>query len=66
MLVERTHQRQNDASDAEANFVRMQRAHGIGDIHWSRLDASIPAASLLSSATDRVRERLHDLPERRG
>jgi uncharacterized protein len=60
MLIDRTSQRRNDASDADASVVRMQRVQDIGDIRWSRLDASVPVASLLSSATDRVRERLHD------
>ena len=60
LLIDRTAQRRNDASDADANVVRMQRAQDIGDIRWCRLDASVPAASVLSSATDRVRERLHD------
>ena len=53
VLIDRTAQRRNDASDADANVVRMQRAQDIGDIRWSRLDASVSAASMLSSATDR-------------
>ena len=61
LLIERTAGRRNDASDADANVVRMQRAQDIGDIRWSRLDASGPAAAVLSAATDRVRERLHDV-----
>src|SRR5688572_23765898 len=61
LLIDRTAHRRNDASDADANVVRMQRAQDIGDIRWSRLDASVPSASVLSSATDRVRERLHDV-----
>jgi predicted kinase len=61
LLIDRTAQRRNDASDADANVVRMQRAQDIGDIRWTRLDASVPSASVLSSATDRVRERLHDV-----
>ncbi len=60
LLIDRTTRRRNDASDADANVVRMQRAQDIGDIRWCRLDASVPAASVLSSATDLVRERLHD------
>ena len=56
LLIDRTARRRNDASDADANVVRMQRAQDIGDIRWSRLDASGPAASVLSAATDRVRE----------
>jgi predicted kinase len=57
MLIDRTAQRRNDASDADATVVRMQRAEDTGEIHWYRLDASVPAVSVLSSATDRVRER---------
>ena len=60
MLIDRTAQRRNDASDADANVVRMQRAQDTGDIRWCRLDASVPAASVLSSAMNRFRERLHD------
>ena len=30
----------------------------MGDIGWCRLDASLPAASALAAATDRVREQL--------
>ena len=60
LLIERTAQRRNDASDADADVVRMQRAQDTGNISWSRLDASTPSASVLSSALDRVRERLGD------
>jgi aminoglycoside phosphotransferase family enzyme/predicted kinase len=60
LLIDRTAQRHNDASDADANVVRMQRGQDTGDVRWSRLDASVPAAPVLSSATDLVRERLHD------
>jgi predicted kinase len=58
-LIARTEQRRDDASDADATVVRMQRARGTGEIGWYRLDASRPTASVLSSASDRVRERLH-------
>jgi aminoglycoside phosphotransferase family enzyme/predicted kinase len=60
LLIDRTAQRCNDASDADANVVRMQRAQDIGHNPWSRLDASVPAAAVLVSATDQLRERLHD------
>ena len=40
LLIDRTALRRNDASDADASVVRMQRAQDIGDIRWSRLDAS--------------------------
>ena len=61
LLIDRTAGRRNDASDADANVVRMQRAQDPGDIRWCRLDASVPVASVVSSATDRVLERQHDL-----
>jgi uncharacterized protein len=60
LLIDRTAQRRNDPSDADTRVVRMQRAQDTGDVRWCRLDASVPAASVLSSALDRVRERLHD------
>ena len=37
----------------------MQRARGTGDIGWCRHDASVAPASVLSAATDCVRDRLH-------
>jgi predicted kinase len=58
LLVDRTTQRRNDASDADASVIRLQRTQDIGDIRWCRLDASVSEASVLSSATDRVRQRL--------
>jgi aminoglycoside phosphotransferase family enzyme/predicted kinase len=59
LLIDRTARRRNDPSDADADVVRMQRAQDTGEIHWSRLDASGPAAHVLSTAIDRVREQLH-------
>ena len=61
LLVDRTARRRNDPSDGDANVVRMQRAQDIGDNRWSRLDASVPAASVLATATDQVRGRLRPL-----
>jgi predicted kinase len=60
LLIDRTTRRRDDASDADASVVRMQRDQDTGDIRWSRLDASGPAASVVSSAADCVRERRHD------
>ena len=60
LLIDRTARRRNDASDADADVVRMQRAQDTGNISWYRLDASTPSASVLSSALDRLRERLSD------
>jgi aminoglycoside phosphotransferase family enzyme/predicted kinase len=59
VLIARTEQRCNDPSDADANVIRMQRAQGAGEIGWSRIDASLSAPSVLSRATERVREQLH-------
>jgi predicted kinase len=59
VLVARTERRRNDPSDADADVIRMQGAQHTGHIGWYRLDASMPAASVLSGATDRVREQLH-------
>ena len=60
VLIKRTAQRRNDASDADAEVVRMQRAQDTGSISWYRLDASTAPASVLSSALACVRERLGD------
>jgi predicted kinase len=60
-LIDRTAHRRNDASDADASVVRMQIAQQTSDMNWCRLDASMPAASVLSSAAARMRERRHDL-----
>jgi aminoglycoside phosphotransferase family enzyme/predicted kinase len=61
LLVDRTARRRSDASDADANVVRMQRAQDVGDIGWTGLDAAVPTASVLSAATDHLRERLPDV-----
>jgi predicted kinase len=60
LLIDRTARRRNDASDADATIVRMQAARDAGDIRWCRLDASVPTASVLAAAIDRVREEAHD------
>ncbi|AMY10749.1 polynucleotide kinase [Luteitalea pratensis] len=60
MLMHRTAQRHGDASDADGSVVRTQRAHDTGDLRWCRIDASVPAASVLSVVMNRVRERRHD------
>jgi hypothetical protein len=59
VLIARTEQRRNEPSDADANVIRTQRAQDAGEIGY-RIDASLPAASVLSRATDRVRDRLHE------
>ena len=61
LLIARTEQRKNDASDADALVVRMQGGQKKGVIRWCQLDASGPATSVLASATNSIRNRL---PER--
>jgi predicted kinase len=61
VLIGRTVQRQNDASDADAAVVRMQRARDTGDIGWTRLDASGAPSSVLSFALRDIRERRPDV-----
>jgi aminoglycoside phosphotransferase family enzyme/predicted kinase len=61
VLSSRTAQRHSDPSDADANVIRMQRAQDTGRIGWYQIDASLPAASVLSCATDRVGEDVHDV-----
>lgn len=60
VLIDRAAHRHNDASDADAAVVRMQRAQDTGDIGWSRLDATMPTTSLASQATRVVRTRFPD------
>jgi predicted kinase len=60
VLIDRTVQRRNDASDANAAVIRMQHAHGTGEVAWNLVDASAPASALLASATASVGERLPD------
>jgi predicted kinase len=61
VLISRTEQRRNDASDADAQVVRRQHAQDTGVIEWSSLDASSSPASVLSNATDRVRSQLRQV-----
>ena len=61
VLIARTEQRRNDASDADANVVRMQRARDTGQIAWLRVDASRSAPSVLSSVLDHVQKTLPGL-----
>ena len=57
-LIERIERRQLDASDANVDVVRTQRAQGAGRIGWHRLDASIP----LEQVRDRASDCLHAQP----
>jgi uncharacterized protein len=58
VLIARAERRRHDPSDADADVIRVQRAQDAGDIRWCRIDASLSAPSVLSRATDRVRDQL--------
>lgn len=66
VMLERTGQRTNDPSDADAGVVRMQRAQDCGRVTWRRLDASGPAASVLSSALAHVGDAVKSVPQPAG
>ena len=55
VLVSRTEQRRNDASDADPAIVHLQRGWDTGRIDWLRLDASGSASTVLSRAMDLLR-----------
>jgi hypothetical protein len=54
VLVDRVTVRMDDASDATADLVRAQVRDPLGEIEWTRLDASAPLEALASAATDAV------------
>ena|SRR5438034_6223537 len=56
-LIERAERRRQDASDADAAVVRMQRARGTGPIGWHRIDASGPAETVLHRAIACLKSR---------
>jgi len=58
VMMARMAQRRNDPSDADADVLRVQSAEGTGDIEWCRVDASLSASSVLSRATDCLRDQL--------
>jgi aminoglycoside phosphotransferase family enzyme/predicted kinase len=57
-LTARMDQRRDDASDAGAAVIPLQRAQEIGSIEWHRLDASLPAERVMQHATAFLREQL--------
>jgi uncharacterized protein len=61
VLMERTAQRRNDPSDADAAVIRMQRNQDTGDLSWRRINASGSLGSVLSAAGDALRQRFGDL-----
>jgi aminoglycoside phosphotransferase family enzyme/predicted kinase len=55
VLLDRTAMRRHDASDAGAAVVHQQHTQDLGEITWTRLDASQPPASVLESAIEHLR-----------
>jgi aminoglycoside phosphotransferase family enzyme/predicted kinase len=62
VLISRTEQRRNDASDADPEVVRLQRQLNTGSIEWLRLDASGSVSTVLSHAIERVRAAISPSP----
>ena len=56
-LLERVERRRHDASDADADVIRMQRTQETGAIGWHRLDASASEDAVLREATAALRAR---------
>ena len=54
VLVERLRHRGADASDADADVLRMQAAYGAGPITWPQVDASLPADLVLTRVASRI------------
>jgi predicted kinase len=54
MLIDRTHRRDGDASDATAEVVRVQLNRGVGAITWERIDASVPPKAVLQHTLTRL------------
>ncbi len=57
-LIERTEQRRNDPSDANADVIRLQRRQPTGRMTWYRLDASAPAETVRERAAQHLQAQL--------
>lgn len=55
LLVARVQQRTHDVSDADAAVVRQQAGQDKGAIRWTRIDAALPLATVLTQASTLVR-----------
>lgn len=53
-LIERVAARTGDASDADAEVVKMQLQYHLGSIQWEKIDASSAPRSVLSAAARRL------------
>ena len=61
-LIERARQRRDDASDADADVIRMQLKQDVGTVHWHRIQASSPADVVLQRATTHLTDQLPNPP----
>jgi predicted kinase len=57
-LLARVSQREHDASDADADIVRMQHSQGVSGGEWHRLDASASVEQVLRSAAAYLRAHM--------
>ncbi len=57
-LIARSERRHLDASDADADVIRSQTAHGTGPITWHRIDASSSPEDVLQNVMLVLGERL--------
>jgi predicted kinase len=55
-LFERVHQRTHDASDADVEVIRLQRAEETGMVNWHRVDASLSEERVLQEVKTEVEE----------
>jgi hypothetical protein len=58
MLITRTEQRRNDASDADADVIRTQHRRGTGVMTWHRIGAATSSESVLDYAVKYVQGQL--------
>ncbi|AEV35934.1 protein containing Aminoglycoside phosphotransferase domain [Pseudovibrio sp. FO-BEG1] len=49
-LINRVDARHGDASDADAEVVRLQQTYDLGEIHWAKLDSSKSKEAVLEQA----------------
>jgi predicted kinase len=57
-LIARVEQRRHDASDADADVIRLQRAQDIGAMTWHRIEASTSSEEVLEHAAGYVQARI--------
>ncbi|SHO59867.1 hypothetical protein SAMN02745172_00093 [Pseudoxanthobacter soli DSM 19599] len=60
VLIDRVEHRSGDPSDADATVVRAQATHSTGEIKWTRIDASMDAASVVAAARQACAARFGD------